>query len=274
MRHLNNGTDHRHSKSCCDQSSPARRTITVVFIVCSTVGSGTDQIIIKAPRHWPLYGEFTGDRWIPRTKASNTENISIWWRHHENQSMVASTVVSNIYSGITGMPLYSPATPGELMCTHSCINKNECPGSQPQTFDPTKITCGHETYLEHWSIFVFKQLDYYLLPLWTGLYIHILMIMQLSIDRRASVNEIILPWVEHLTWRGTVASELYFFQETRLFHSPSLVAIKLLSGVWDMATICSRSCDWLIQIEAGELVTRNALWDHVTGENFQRFKGH
>ena len=23
---------------------------------------------IKAPRHWPLYGEFTSDRWIPRTK--------------------------------------------------------------------------------------------------------------------------------------------------------------------------------------------------------------
>ena len=23
---------------------------------------------IKAPRHWPLCGEFTGDRWIPRTK--------------------------------------------------------------------------------------------------------------------------------------------------------------------------------------------------------------
>ena len=28
VRHLNNGTDHRHSKSCCDQSSPARRTNT------------------------------------------------------------------------------------------------------------------------------------------------------------------------------------------------------------------------------------------------------
>ena len=27
VRHLNNGTDHRHSKSCCDQSSPARRTM-------------------------------------------------------------------------------------------------------------------------------------------------------------------------------------------------------------------------------------------------------
>ena len=23
---------------------------------------------IKAPRHWTLWGEFTGDRWIPRTK--------------------------------------------------------------------------------------------------------------------------------------------------------------------------------------------------------------
>ena len=37
MRHLNNGTDHRHSKSCCDQSSPARRTIShdpMVVVVC------------------------------------------------------------------------------------------------------------------------------------------------------------------------------------------------------------------------------------------------
>ena len=24
---------------------------------------------IKAPRHWPLWGEFTGDRWIPPTKS-------------------------------------------------------------------------------------------------------------------------------------------------------------------------------------------------------------
>ena len=37
---------------------------------------------IKAPRHWPLCGEFTDDRWIPRIMASNAENVSIWWRHH------------------------------------------------------------------------------------------------------------------------------------------------------------------------------------------------
>ena len=29
---------------------------------------GPDQENIKAPRHWPLWGEFTGDQWIPRTK--------------------------------------------------------------------------------------------------------------------------------------------------------------------------------------------------------------
>ena len=37
---------------------------------------------IKAPRHWPLCGEVTGDQWIPAQMASNAENVSIWWRHH------------------------------------------------------------------------------------------------------------------------------------------------------------------------------------------------
>ena len=36
VRHLNNGTDHRHSKSYCDQSSPARRTITCKKITVRT----------------------------------------------------------------------------------------------------------------------------------------------------------------------------------------------------------------------------------------------
>ena len=32
VRHLNDGTDHHHSKSCCDQSSPARRTMTAAHL--------------------------------------------------------------------------------------------------------------------------------------------------------------------------------------------------------------------------------------------------
>ena len=35
---------------------------------------------IKAPRHWPLCGEFTDGRWIPHTRASNAGNI-----HSENK---------------------------------------------------------------------------------------------------------------------------------------------------------------------------------------------
>ena len=42
--------------------------ITSLTIVYSTVYSDPDKKKnIKAPRHWPLCGEFTGDRWIPRT---------------------------------------------------------------------------------------------------------------------------------------------------------------------------------------------------------------
>ena len=41
--------------------------ITSLTIVYSTVYSVQIKENIKAPRHWPLCGEFTGDRWIPRT---------------------------------------------------------------------------------------------------------------------------------------------------------------------------------------------------------------
>ena len=43
--------------------------ITSLMSVNSTICSGADQRkqIIKALRHWPLWGEFIGGRWIPRT---------------------------------------------------------------------------------------------------------------------------------------------------------------------------------------------------------------
>ena len=37
---------------------------------------------IKAPRYWPLCGEFTGTGEFPAQRASYAENVSIWWRHH------------------------------------------------------------------------------------------------------------------------------------------------------------------------------------------------
>ena len=56
--------------------------ITSLTVVYSIVYSGTDQRNIKVPRHWPLCGEFTGTGEFPAQRASNAENVSIWWRHH------------------------------------------------------------------------------------------------------------------------------------------------------------------------------------------------
>ena len=54
--------------------------ITGVSIVCSSVCPGADTKI-KAPGHWPLWGESIGDRCFPSQRASNAEIVSIWWRH-------------------------------------------------------------------------------------------------------------------------------------------------------------------------------------------------
>ena len=57
--------------------------ITNLTVVYSIVYSGADEKKhIKAPRHWPLWGEFTGTGEFPAQRASNAENVSIWWCHH------------------------------------------------------------------------------------------------------------------------------------------------------------------------------------------------
>ena len=46
---------------------------------------------IKAPRHWPLCGEF------PAQRASNAENASIWWRHHVQTFCKAFSWIKTIF---------------------------------------------------------------------------------------------------------------------------------------------------------------------------------
>ena len=55
--------------------SPATRLFTQPFVQVQIKEN------IKAPRHWPFWGEFTGD--FPAQRASNAENVSIWWRHRD-----------------------------------------------------------------------------------------------------------------------------------------------------------------------------------------------
>ena len=56
--------------------------ITSLTIVYSIVYSDTDQRKHQSSASQPLCGEFTGDRWIPRTKGQLRGNVSIWWRHY------------------------------------------------------------------------------------------------------------------------------------------------------------------------------------------------
>ena len=62
--------------------SPASRLFTQLFMQTQI------KEYMKAPRHWPLCGEFTGGGGgggggeFPAQMASNVDNVSIWWRHH------------------------------------------------------------------------------------------------------------------------------------------------------------------------------------------------
>ena len=56
--------------------SPASRLFTQRFIQTQIKEN------IKAPRHWPLCGEFTETGEFPAQRTSYAENGSIWWRHH------------------------------------------------------------------------------------------------------------------------------------------------------------------------------------------------
>ena len=62
--------------------SPMASQITSFTIVYSTVYSGADQRKHQSSTSLPLWGEFTDDQWIPPQRASDAENVSIWWRHH------------------------------------------------------------------------------------------------------------------------------------------------------------------------------------------------
>ena len=56
--------------------------ITSLMVVYSVVYSGADQRKHQSSASQALCGEFTGTGELPAQKASNAENVSIWWRQH------------------------------------------------------------------------------------------------------------------------------------------------------------------------------------------------
>ena len=67
--------------------------ITGVSIVYSTLSSGAHKKKPSKLHAWPLWREFAGE--FPAQRTSNTENVSIWWRHHDHTgcSQLATSVI-------------------------------------------------------------------------------------------------------------------------------------------------------------------------------------
>ena len=61
---------------------------------------------IKAPRHWPLCGEFTGTGEFPAQRASYAKNVSIWWRHHESKSLFNTQIAFYTYYAYKSVTSY------------------------------------------------------------------------------------------------------------------------------------------------------------------------
>ena len=71
---------------------------------------------IKAPRHWPLCGEFTGDRWIPRKNGQLGGNFfhlmtSSWYRETTRVPVVEASPDSKVYGANVG-PTWGRQDPG------------------------------------------------------------------------------------------------------------------------------------------------------------------
>ena len=79
-----------------------------------------------------IFQHWFGDRWIPAKRASNAENVSIWWRHHETPHIVRHrqtniidipcvfTVVFNVLVVLSSDAVWPLLSWFDMCCIHSC----------------------------------------------------------------------------------------------------------------------------------------------------------
>ena len=69
---------------------------------------------VKAARHWPLWGEFTGDRWIPRTKGQWRGKcfhlMTSSWLCRSMFPLVWRSGLHSVSAGAYSPPMYSRLT--------------------------------------------------------------------------------------------------------------------------------------------------------------------
>ena len=106
---------------------------------------------IKAPRHWPLCGEFTGTGEFPAQKASYAENVSIWWRHHDIRFHLVyqSTIISHATDHVGKCPhAYFKQIKGNVAVKWSIVNLT-------LTFYRVGIIINVQTYIHIYIVFTF-----------------------------------------------------------------------------------------------------------------------
>ena len=102
---------------------------------------------IKAPRHWPLCGEFTGTGEFPAQRASYAENVSIWWRHHVWHSNHIESILHVTCYGLSA-PIHLPI------------------GQQPYSLYRNAMSAKRQKVTSVWALFLVTVFLELLLILW------------------------------------------------------------------------------------------------------------
>ena len=151
--------------------------ITSLTVVYSIVYSGVDQENIKALRHWPLCGKFTGTGEFRAQRASNAENVSIWWRHHEDQWGCHDIAMLNYWTLVR--PLVSSGFPSQRAsdAEHCSLNKLLNKQSGCRWFEMPWCWC------EVTGMSVYSQPSHHRLRLWLSV------LTSASMQLNATVNK-------------------------------------------------------------------------------------
>ena len=140
-------------------SSMASSITSLTIVYYSTVIQAQIKEKVKAPRHWPLWGEFTDDRWIPCTKGqyiyihiniNNAENVSIWWRLHVTSISLTSWqayvhYMWHIYSEISGFWNHQVCYMSPQLIVPPCRNY-WCRSTNKNVWDLFLLWKGHLAY--------------------------------------------------------------------------------------------------------------------------------
>ena len=125
MRHWNNGTDHRHSKSCCDKSSPARRTMmhldleTIVIIFPDNIKWGIcfwirnirlKPVCLTQKSNVCFSGENMWHVWRTYAFVQRRQLSYTWWRHQMKTFSALPALCEGIPPVSGGVPSQRPVT--------------------------------------------------------------------------------------------------------------------------------------------------------------------